>query len=86
MKYSDLVNRRHQLVTLSSTSSMTTVSFRNSHNIPNGAIYRKDCRLECYSLGLMYSPALRTSTDVDLINKRTSSNLLHTVCGLVQLK
>ena len=56
----DLVNRRHQLVTLSSTSATTTLSFRNSNNIPNGARYREDCRLECYSLWQKYSPALGT--------------------------
>jgi len=60
MQYSDLVNRRHQFVTLSSTRSSTTVSFRNSHNIPNSARYRKDCRLESYSQWHMYSPVLGT--------------------------
>jgi len=85
MLYSDLVNRRHQLVILSSTSS-ATVSFRNSQNIPNGAKQRKDCRLECYSLWQMYSPALGTRWTWSSPTIPIQVNLLEIMYGLVQIK
>ena len=78
----DLFNRRHQLVTLSSSSSPKTVSFSTSHNIRNDAArYRKDCKLECYNgicIALHMKPAEH--------GPHQPLHLLEIVYGLFQLK
>jgi len=64
---------------VSTNSTTTTLYFRNSHIISNGARYRKGYMADV-------QPCARNPSDVVLTNNRTSRNLLDILYGLVQLK
>jgi len=67
------------VVNESTNSTTTTLFFRNSHNISNGARYRKGSMADV-------QPCASKPSDVVLTNNRTSSNFLDILYGLVQLK